>query len=495
MRFCSPLHRTGDHRECDRGSILLVTLIVIVIGASTMFSLTSLNGAIVMSQKSRDDRFAIELEADSALSFVSSRIRSIASGSSGACPTPPSDIGDVDVRVDCSSVGAPSSSSPVGFIATLHSSTVAGQTLPPWAGDIAQAIDGTLVINTGTSTAPGVSYLADRGVLNGGSTMPAWQSLSTPWSTFAASDDISSPQSYPTLPPVPTFERPGSQVRIGACNVYYPGRYLGTTSLTLNGGDHYFASGVYYFERSLTISNGARVVMGSGPRAGCTNDLDAVLDPSAPRRHAIDASGASLLFGSAARLIVQESALSINARGDAASVRTVGFGTSTTTISIPPDSVRLTDGTLIAASNHTVVPPESSTPVAYKASTLTPTTSFALDVRLNGTNPQTNRIAIDGPIFIPHAGLRLMSTTAQYSISLTGGIAAARLSTSLPLPPADPATDFSLGFEPAPSNHIVSIEVQLTRGSRSATSVATFETGEPWRLVGRSRSLLRVPRN
>ena len=49
---------------------------------------------------------------------------------------------------------------------------------------------------------------------------------------------------------LPTYLRPSApQATIGSCNVYFPGRYGG---LTLGAGNHYFPSGVYYFDDTLT---------------------------------------------------------------------------------------------------------------------------------------------------------------------------------------------------------------------------------------------------
>ena len=79
-----------------------------------------------------------------------------------------------------------------------------------------------------------------------------------------------------TLPRLPTFERPGSQSTIGSCNLYYPGRYLGSTPLVLSGGNRYFASGIYYFERPLQITDGVpTIVLGEGRTRGCSFDADA----------------------------------------------------------------------------------------------------------------------------------------------------------------------------------------------------------------------------
>lgn len=475
----------------DRGSVSLFALVVTVIGASTIGAVSTLNIGIMTAQMSSAQRDAVRMEADSALTLASSRLRALGANPSQACPAPPMGMGDVIVRIECTRTGLPRRALPAGLVATLNASTVSAQSVPSWAGGIANAISGALVVNTGSTTSPSVSYLPNRNSTNSTSASTTWQTLTKPWSAFAATGDSTSPAGYPTLVPLPTYERPGAQALIGSCNVYFPGRYSGTSALVLSGGMHYFTSGVYYFERTLTISNGARVVMGDGTHPGCTDDVEASLDARAPRRHEIDQPGAALVFGSSARLVVQESSLVINARNDGIAVRTVGFGTSSSSVVIPQDSVRLGDDVLVPVSSHFVVPPESATGVSYSSSTLTPSTSFALEIRLNGTVPESNRVVIEGQVFTPNAGLRISSTTSGYGVALTGGIVASRLSTSLPLAPSGPGSGFVLGAVEAVQQDetTVTIEVSAVRGHRSATSTAVFDVGGDWRLIARSRRL------
>lgn len=187
----------------------------------------------------------------------------------------------------------------------------------------------------------------------------------------------------------------------------------------------------------------------------------------------------------------------INAPADptATSVRTVSFGSSTPTIVVPADLVRTENGSLEPVSTHVVRPPESASPVSYKTSTLVPDTAFAVDVRLNGSNVSSNRVIIEGHVFVPHGGLRVTSTTAAYQVLLTGGVVAARLSTSLLTAPVGGVDDFSIGVDlPQQSSSLVSIDIQVSKGRRTAISSVVFRTDQnQWSLVERSRRHRRLP--
>lgn len=91
------------------------------------------------------------------------------------------------------------------------------------------------------------------------------------------------------------------------CRVYYPGTYK--SAITINGPT-YFASGVYYFEKKITLVGGASVVAGSGDYDdGCTDDPGAqfyVNNPPAP--HNISGVGVTFVFGDEGQIVVDNSA-------------------------------------------------------------------------------------------------------------------------------------------------------------------------------------------
>lgn len=496
----------------DRGSVVVLALVTVLIGGVALSTLTSYSAAMIRTQANQQQRVELERIGSSTLSAVSSILEHGGGDPAMTCPASIRVSTGVDVAIECSTVGQDQRVPKAGFVTTLNGSTIGSQSLPTWVTGIEQVVSGSIVLQSGSLTNPQVLYLPDERLRTTDSPPRSWSTRTASWSDFASRHSIDTDPSdssstdsnstdgvtaYPALPPIPPYQRPGSQAVIGTCLIYFPGRYLGSTSLLLSGGTHYFVSGVYYFERSLAISGGARVVMGDGPHQGCATDAEAAREGRSPREHEISGRGVSLIFGSTARLIVQESSLIVNApEGDeATSVRTVSFGTSTTTIAVPADLVRNEDGSTHPASTHTVVPPESLSPVSYKSSTLVPETAFAVDVRLNGSNVATNRVIIEGQVFVPHGGLRVTSTTTAYRVALTGGVVATRLSTSLPLAPAGGIEDFSIGVDlPDRSSSLVSIEVDVSDGRRTLTSSAVFRTDlSHWVLVERSRQHRRLP--
>lgn len=474
--------------DCDRGSVVVVALVVMLLGGIAVSAISSFDIAVTRARVVQDRRVNLESTADSTVAFESSRVRRRSTDPGLDCPVPIPAGSGPSITISCSPKGGAAQVVASGLVTTLNSSTLAAQTLPTWAGSVSDAIQGAVVINTGTLATPSISYLRDRRTVSAGGTTPTWESSATAWSSMAASRDITSPGTYPLLPPIPTYERPGSQTTIGSCNVYFPGRYLGSSTLTLSGGLHYFVSGDYYFERILAVTNGARVVMGSGRYPGCTDDSVAASTSRSPRPHEISGRGATILLGGTARIVVQESSFIINGRDGAASVRTVEFGTSTSSIVIPADSVRLANGTIVPAASHSVLPPGSSTPVSYKASTLASTSAYALDIRLNGSNPQTNQVVLEGQVFLPHAGLRATSTTSTYALSLSGGIVATQLTTSLAAAPSGDGSSYYLGVAlPQSTGTLVTIEAVASEDGHALSSTAVYDVqGSAWNLVGRS---------
>lgn len=505
------MSNAADETGVDKGSVAVLALVTVLIGGIALSTLTSYSVAMIRAQTSQEKRIELERIGSSTLSAVSSILEHGRDDPMATCPATVPVSTAVDVSITCSTVERNQAVPRAGFVTTLNGSTIESQVVPTWVTGVDQIVNGSIVLQSGSLTDPRVLHLPDERKRAADSPPQSWSTLSASWSDFASrhsididpldsnshdSNSASEMESYPVLPSIPLYQRPGSQASVGSCLIYFPGRYLGSTSLLLSGGTHYFASSVYYFERSLAISGGARVVMGDGPHQGCTTDEEAAMAGRSPREHEIEGRGVSLLFGSAARLIVQESSLIINAPDDekATAVRTVSFGTSTSAISIPADLVRTDDGSLHPASTHTVLPPESLSPVAYKSSTLVPGTAFAVDVRLNGSNIAANRVIIEGQVFVPHGGLRVTSTTSAYRVALTGGVVATRLNISLPLAPAGGTEDLSIGVEiPERSSPLVSIEVAVGDGRRMVTSTAVFRTDlSPWSLVEQSRRHRRI---
>jgi hypothetical protein len=302
--------------------------------------------------------------------------------------------------------------------------------------------------------------------------------VTSPW--WAAAGDVTSngTRSYPALPQLPTYERPGPQAAIGACQVYYPGRYLGSTPLVLSGGTHYFASGVYYFERPLQITNGAVVVMGEGRNPGCTFDADAAFVPTAPRAHEITGKGATLVLGGGGNLSVSgnNTVLRINRRlsssttrgSEGVAIRSVQYGTATSAVEIPADVVRRADGTTIPVGQHSVTVTAGATAVKYATSNIAPTANI-----VNAQVGSGSVLDIDGYVFTPNGRFQVGGTASNYVMRLNGGVVASRITFALQNAPA--AGNWLVGVVTEPIQRRVTLQASATVAGRLVTSVSNLE--------------------
>ena len=143
--------------------------------------------------------------------------------------------------------------------------------------------------------------------------------------------------------------------------MYFPGRYSG---LTLGAGNHYFPSGVYYFDDTLRLDPGARVVAGEGRWGGCAVDAEAAFAPTAPRNHEITGRGATFLLGDAASISADNASFRINRRvstpnsrgTETIAIRSVNFGPrpAASTVEMPDDVVFVAD--VYDSANSAVTP-------------------------------------------------------------------------------------------------------------------------------------------
>jgi hypothetical protein len=182
-------------------------------------------------------------------------------------------------------------------------------------------------------------------------------------------------------------------------------------------------------------------------------------------------------------LTVQESSVRFNRRvststtrgSEGVSIRTVNFGQSNSSVVIPADTVLLPDGTATSIAAHSIIPVANATPVTYTSSTLAPSTSWGVDVRLNGTSSFANRFLVDGYIFVPNAGVRATSTTATYEFGMTGGVVATKLQLDLMLAPSKGTTTYAVGVISQIIQRKVRLAVSTTDGIRHAVSTAVVE--------------------
>lgn len=312
-----------------------------------------------------------------------------------------------------------------------------------------------------------------------------------PWWTFAGDEDPSGNHQYPLLSPIPSYFRLGAGSTIGSCTVYYPGRY---DALTLPAGDHYFASGVYYFEDTLTLEPGARVVAGEGRWGGCTVDAEAVFAPGAPRDHEITGKGSTFLLGATARIVGTDASFRINRRvstpqtrgTETVAIRSVNFGSAPTgpqAVEIPNDVVYVADEydaanpacdasietvrCLQHAANHTVTITTGNT-ASYTASSLAPSDKILEFVQT--TPAASSEIVTDGYVFVPNGKVELTGEgNSDYVNRLTGGVVAARFEMEYNVLPANPA-DWFMGVLDEPIQRQVQLYVEVDAGNGNFTT-------------------------
>jgi len=337
--------------------------------------------------------------------------------------------------------------------------------------------------------------------------------VATPWWQLAG-DEIAGPsRSYPLLPPLPPYERPSvAQARIPAtgpnpCNIYFPGQY--PTALTLGAGDHYFASGLYYFTAPLTLTAGARVVAGEGKYPGCTVDGEAAFSSTAPRAHSITGAGATFLFGAAGRLVSTDASLRINRRvsdvstrgSDTVSIRSVNFNVTpppavSQPVEIPNDQVFISETFTNPTSCDTLL----STTACYRsaasytsqvnaAAPVTRYTTSALPLGIddaivqinqrNGTTANANQFIADGYVFVPNARVVLDgATNTNYRLRMTGGVVASALDVGYSAPPAG-SNNWFLGVFSEPIQLEVGLTATVTAPNQQRTiSRATLQVHE-----------------
>ncbi len=149
----------------------------------------------------------------------------------------------------------------------------------------------------------------------------------------------------PDLPRLPGTVRTNVPFDLPAafgCKVFFPGRY--TTPLTITG-NVYFASGVYYFDKPVTVSGNANVVVGYGleelPNPDCSDDIQVAANVlGSPGTFDINGGGATWVFGGDGRLVIDDAATTTSLRvrfnqryaaadrGGRVSIMTVNGGTA-----------------------------------------------------------------------------------------------------------------------------------------------------------------------
>lgn len=518
-----PSRRGPRDRAGDRGSVLVITLVLVIVGSMVVVGIATFASALMHNRPPLDRRnnAAEAVRSGTRMAITLQREygpRGCFSSSIGWS------LNGSAVTTTCATVGTPyvTGSGRYGIIATsnrpgdtnisgygatgalkdidgpvfLNAGKVASTNtdLLEKGGDITYSsyTSGSTPLNRYTNPANAVVACTDP-TLSTGDTFPSGTSaingtayththtcVTDPWWTRAGDNPTGTGWTYPKLPQLPTYER-STPTSNGTCTIFYPGRYLLGGTLTLTG-NNYFASGVYYFERPIVVASGATVTFGEGRYSGCSNDADAAFASGAPRNHEITGKGATILLGKTANITVTDASVRINRRlstsqnrgSEAVSIRTVSFGVSSADVEVPMDQVALPDGSAVAANVHSIKPSALNPAVKYSASTLTPT-SYAVDVQLNGGSSFSNRFIVDGYIFVPNAKLRVTSNVSSYQLRLTNGIVASSVQLALHHLPSSASTNYQTGVLTEYIQRRVKLQSSTTVNGRTVVSTATLE--------------------
>ena len=246
----------------------------------------------------------------------------------------------------------------------------------------------------------------------------------------------------------------------GTCRVFFPGTYSEPV-LVNDATPTYFASGVYYFEDSVTFSGSANVVVGQGAIPGCAEDQDAAFNAiNAPFTPNVSGLGATFIFGDAGRLVVTDGGGSVgpsvqfnsrlvdptdvgsqvSAGVSIVSVNGVTAGsTSSSALEIP--------GVISVPKSYAEFHPGDGTPPAdaasasYHPSTLIPTVSpdppnpAIIDIQFTGTGSAL--LFVPGYTAVPQGTISVYigpGMGSGKSVQIVGGILAAQVVQSTDLP-------------------------------------------------------------
>jgi hypothetical protein len=278
------------NRRRDEGAVLPLVLVMMVVTAMVIipllsYAVTVLRANTVVSSKTRNAEAA---EAGLRLALLDPQ------GLFNSCATPAPEqiVNGITTTVECQRTAEVGPNEALGFVI-------------PTALTATQLNAGIPAAFAGTRAGTGTNPIAERQWLD---LVTALDEAALP--TAAQADQIWLPE----LPARPSESRSGSFTMPSAynCTVYLPGYYAGEVDVT--GGNVYFASGVYYFEKSVTFGGNADVVVGSGLAVlenaeDCSDDYQVAENvENRPPRLRIDGNGATFVFGDEGSLTVTDEA-------------------------------------------------------------------------------------------------------------------------------------------------------------------------------------------
>ena len=469
-------HQVG-HR--DEGSSMILALVVMVVGTLMVLPMMNYTMSVLRANKSSSTKLA--------------RIEVVEGGLRATFFDP---LKLYQACVESGGNTAVQLAVPPGLNIESECTTIGSQQRVEVPEDFRFALTTTQVGSNAVIPAPYVATPEESPLLNG-TISPAWCTSMVPvggadkvpcgkpypnngnvdplrWLADTSTEYVDEKVFTPLLPAVANaFAYAGGYDMIeGPCRVFFPGRYVDDVVIT-GSTPVYFASGVYYFEKTVRISGDANVVVGAGSAPGCVeSDAVAVADAiNVPFDAYSNGVGGTWVFGQNGRLVIDTATPSTGAGVNLVfnrrlvantdpeavmnevsimSVNGVLAGTATVDLDIDLDGdLEAKIDLHVPATQVLGDPPVDAVNHLYKASNLVstfgPPVSCAIsasvpgcpiiDINLGTTAPVN--VKIPGYVSIPQGMLSLVvadGANVNKRIAFGGGILAAQMAVSAVVP-------------------------------------------------------------
>lgn len=508
---------TPDAETRDRGTILILALVLVIIGSLIVVPMLTYASTVLKANRVVETKNTRIEAVEGGIRVAMSEPTELYAACRGTGPASPrNDLATLDapglptMQTSCQKIDDGSTNKPGEQRYALTTVQVGSQLAIPAADppDVTRPeLDGTISSVWCTSklaTNPVPCGLPYPG--NGNATTTAWQA-------DIAETSTTSKVFLPFIPPPDSDPQPATGFVMPSwhppCRLFFPGTY--NDDVTISGPTPaYFVSGIYHFKKTLRITGGADVVVGTGPAAGCVDsDSTAVLsaiDTSGldPNRRQIDGAsgvGGTFVFGAQGRLVIDTAtsgnvSFVMNRRLQAAtkpeavmndvSIVTVnGVTTGGVTaaldipgqINVPPSRVRSDSGTEPAGHGYSAstlvspaAPPTSCAPPAVFA-----TTCPVVDI--NVTSAASVKVVVPGYVATPQGSVMVSTASgaaaANKNISFGGGVLAAQVAVGPFVP-----TALQVGVVETIVQLTFKVVSTTTEGSPKVTATAIVQVNE-----------------
>ena len=297
----------SDRRDRDRGAVLPLVLVLIVVAGFVVIPLMGYAMAVLRSNTVVSERTKAAEAAKGGVRMALADPRNVFMTCDGGGDLTPPDpvLNGISVSVTCSEMEEIGPLNALGFEVPIAAvANQLGAAVPAeFSGDRAES-------------GPVPPYPSGPPSDPSCATFPSeawWCGQESPTATDGTIWTPDLPKLPSTVRSATPFDMPAG---FGGCKVFFPGRYPDALDLS---GDIYFASGVYYFEQPIVIDDGADIVVGYGldelGNPDCSDDIQVAANVVGdPGTFDINGGGATWVFGADARLIIDDTAASSDIR-------------------------------------------------------------------------------------------------------------------------------------------------------------------------------------